>query len=139
MTSQAELAHLFRALKAPGAARALPGLVERAREGEWSYERFAEALLATELHSREASGGELRITAARFPARKTLEDFDFAFARSIKKTTVLHLAQLDFLHAYDCDEIQGFLFSEPLAADAFERFLGAPAQNTPATYSYLRA
>ena len=31
--------------------------------------------------------------------------------------------QLEFLHAYGCDEIQGFLFSEPLGADAFERFL----------------
>jgi DNA replication protein DnaC len=99
MSQGAELAHLFRALKAPGAARALPKLAERAREGEWSYERFAEALLATELQSRESSGGELRIRAARFPARKTLEEFDFAFARSVRKTTVLHLAQLDFLHA----------------------------------------
>ena len=98
MSEHAELAHLFRALKTPGAARALPKLVERAREDEWSYERFAEALLATELHSRESSGGELRIHAARFPARKTLEEFDFAFARSVKKTSVLHLAQLDFLH-----------------------------------------
>jgi diguanylate cyclase (GGDEF)-like protein len=31
--------------------------------------------------------------------------------------------QLDFLHAYGCDEIQGFLFSKPLGVDAFERFL----------------
>ncbi len=99
MSEQAELAHLFRALKAPGAARELPKLAERAREGEWSYERFAAALLATELESRESSGGELRIRAARFPASKTLEEFDFAFARSLKKTSVLHLAQLDFLHA----------------------------------------
>jgi diguanylate cyclase (GGDEF)-like protein/PAS domain S-box-containing protein len=42
--------------------------------------------------------------------------------------------QLDFLHAYGCDEIQGFLFSAPLAADAFERFLGAPAGNSPPTH-----
>jgi diguanylate cyclase (GGDEF)-like protein/PAS domain S-box-containing protein len=47
--------------------------------------------------------------------------------------------QLNFLHAYGCDEIQGFLFSEPLAADAFERYLGTPAQDAPAIYSYLRA
>lgn len=99
MSEHAELAHLFRALKAPGAARALPGLLERARDGEWSYERFTEALLSTELQSRESSGGQLRIVAARFPARKTLEEFDFTFARSVKKTLVLHLAQLDFLHA----------------------------------------
>jgi len=42
-----ELAHLFRALKAPAAARALPALAERAREEQWSYERFAEALLSS--------------------------------------------------------------------------------------------
>ncbi|MGH2883242.1 MAG: ATP-binding protein, partial [Solirubrobacteraceae bacterium] len=99
--SSSELTHLFRAMKAPAAARALPNLVERARAEEWSYERFAEALLSTEVASRESSGGRLRITAARFPARKTLEEFDFTFQRSVKKQVVEHLGQLDFLHARD--------------------------------------
>ena len=94
-----ELAHLFRALKAPAAARALPVLADRAREEQWSYERFAEALLSTEVSSRDSHGGEGRIKAARFPARKTLEEFDFTFQRSVKKTVVEHLGQLDFLHA----------------------------------------
>ena len=94
-----ELAHLFRALKAPAAARALPALADRAREQSWSYERFAEALLSTEVASRDSHGGEARIKAARFPARKTLEEFDFTFQRSVKKTVVEHLGQLDFLHA----------------------------------------
>jgi len=44
MTKHAELAFLFRTLKAPAAARALPKLAERARAEEWSFERFAEAL-----------------------------------------------------------------------------------------------
>ncbi|MEO8965938.1 MAG: ATP-binding protein [Solirubrobacteraceae bacterium] len=94
-----ELAHLFRALKAPAAARSLPALSERAREEAWSYERFAEALLSTEVGARESHGGEGRIKAARFPARKTLEEFDFTFQRSVKKTVIEHLGQLDFLHA----------------------------------------
>ena len=92
-----ELAHLFRVLKAPAAARALPKLAERARSQEWSYEHFAAVLLKTEIDSRDSHGGQARIKAARFPARKTLEEFDFAFQRSIKKTDVLHLGQLDFL------------------------------------------
>ena len=92
-----ELAHLFRALKAPAAARALSKLAERARSEEWSYEQFAATLLKTEIDSRESHGGQARIKAARFPARKTLEEFDFAFQRSLKKTDVLHLGQLDFL------------------------------------------
>jgi len=101
MTKSAELAYLFRTLKAPAAARALPKLAERARAEEWSYERFAEALLATDVASRDAHGGEARIKQARFPARKTLEEFDFSFQRSVQKTLVLHLGQLDFLTARD--------------------------------------
>src|ERR1700743_3694656 len=99
MTKQAELAHLFRALKAPAAARALPALADRAREEAWSYERFAEALLSTEVGARDSHGGESRIKAARFPARKTLEEFDFTFQRSVKKTVIEHLGQFAFLPA----------------------------------------
>src|ERR1700727_3261059 len=101
MTKHAELAHLFRALKAPAAARALPALADRAREESWSYERFAEVLLGTEVSARESHGGEGRIKAARLPARKTLEEFDFTFQRSVKKQVIEHLGQLDFLHAKD--------------------------------------
>src|SRR3954466_2415379 len=101
MSAAAELAHLFRALKAPAAARALPKLAERAREEQWSYERFAEVLPSTEVSSRESPGGESRIKAARFPARETLEEFDFTFQRSVKRQVAEHLGQLDFLHARD--------------------------------------
>jgi DNA replication protein DnaC len=94
---QAELAHLFRALKAPAAARALPKLADRARAEEWSFEKFAATLLKTEIDSRDSHGGQARIKQARFPARKTLEDFDFAFQASIRREAVLHLGQLDFL------------------------------------------
>src|SRR4051812_42844236 len=92
-----ELAHLFRVLKAPAAARALPKLADRARAEEWSFEQFAAALLKTETDSRDSHGGQARIKAARFPARKTLEEFDFTFQASLRRETVLHLGQLDFL------------------------------------------
>ncbi len=98
MSTTSELTHIFRALKAPAAARAWPKLSERAREESWSHERFLEAVLSTELASRESHGGENRIKAARFPARKTLEEFDFTFQRSVKKQVIEHLGQLDFLH-----------------------------------------
>ena len=67
-----ELTHLFRQLKAPAAARALPKLADRARAEDWSYEQFAAVLLKTETDSRDSHGGQARIKAARFPARKTL-------------------------------------------------------------------
>jgi DNA replication protein DnaC len=101
MSKTSELQHLFRALKAPAAARATPKLAQRAREEQWSHERFLEAVLSTEVASRESHGGESRIKAARFPARKTLEEFDFTFQRSVRRAVVEHLGQLDFLHARD--------------------------------------
>ena len=97
MGSQAELAHLFRALKMPAAARTLPKLADRARAEEWPYERLVQTLLESEVFAREGHGGEARIRQARFPARKTLEEFDFTFQRSVKKTVIEHLGQLDFL------------------------------------------
>jgi DNA replication protein DnaC len=92
-----ELAHLFRVLKAPAAARALPKLADRARAEDWSFEQFAATLLKTEVDSRDSHGGQARIKAARFPARKTLEEFDFSFQTSIRREQVLHLGQLDFI------------------------------------------
>ena len=42
------------------------------------------------------------------------------------------MRQFEFLHTCGCDEIQGFLFSEPLRAEAFERFLDDP--NPPSAH-----
>ncbi len=98
MSKTSELSHLFRSLKAPAAAHSVPVLAKRAREEQWSHERFLEAVLSSEVASRESHGGESRIKAARFPARKTLEEFDFTFQRSVKRQVIEHLGQLDFLH-----------------------------------------
>ena len=49
MSTTSELGHIFRAMKAPAAARAMPKLAERAREESWSHERSLEAVLSTEI------------------------------------------------------------------------------------------
>ncbi|WP_372463049.1 hypothetical protein [Pseudonocardia kujensis] len=43
------------------------------------------ACLQRRVSAREAHGGEVRIRAARFPARKSLEDFSFDHARGLKR------------------------------------------------------
>jgi len=78
----AELAYLTRALKAPTLREAVPRLAERARTESWSHEEFLAACLQREVPARESHGGEGRIRAARFPARKALEDFDYDHQRS---------------------------------------------------------
>src|SRR5262245_34145454 len=91
-----DIAFLCRALKAPSLAAAVGRLGERARAESWSHEEFLAACLEREVAARQDHGGEARIKAARFPARKTLEDFDYTFQRSIKRDTIAHLATLDF-------------------------------------------
>ena len=95
----AEVAFLTRALKAPTLREAVPRLAERAREQSWSHEEFLIACLQREVAARESHGGEGRIRAARFPARKSLEEFDFDHARGLKRELIAHLGTLDFVTA----------------------------------------
>jgi DNA replication protein DnaC len=93
----AELAFLTRALKAPALRDSAGRLAARAREESWTHEEFLIACLQREVAARDAHGGEGRIRAARFPARKSLEEFDFDHARGLKRDTVAHLGTLDFI------------------------------------------
>lgn len=95
----ADLAFLTRALKAPTLREAIPRLADRAREQSWTFEEFLVACLQREVSARESHGGEGRIRAARFPARKSLEEFDFDHARGLKRETLAHLGTLDFIAA----------------------------------------
>jgi DNA replication protein DnaC len=80
-------------------AQAIDRLAERARSEEWTHEEFLAACLEREVAARQTNGGELRVKAARFPARKTIEAFDFDHQRSLKRDTLLHLGALDFILA----------------------------------------
>jgi DNA replication protein DnaC len=94
-----ELAYLTRALKAPSLRDSVARLAERARTEAWTHEEFLAACLQREVAARDAHGGESRIKAARFPARKALEDFDFDHARGLKRDLIAHLGALDFVAA----------------------------------------
>src|ERR1700761_6296972 len=80
----AEITFLTRALKAPTMREAVTRLAERARAESWTHEEFLVACLQREVSARESHGGEGRIRAARFPSRKSLEEFDFDHARGLK-------------------------------------------------------
>jgi DNA replication protein DnaC len=91
------LPYLLGKLKAPRVLERLEQTATLAREQEWPYERFLEALLEAEVFARDASGARMRIRAAGFPAPKTLEDFDWAAQPSAEKPLLLHLAQLAWI------------------------------------------
>src|SRR5436305_13708089 len=72
-----QIHYLAAALKAPRITEAAQRLAEQARDAGWTHEDYLAAVLDREVSARNASGAELRIRAAGFPARKTLEDFDW--------------------------------------------------------------
>ena len=82
-------------LKAATQRAAVERLAERARSETWSYEEFLAACLQREVSARDSRGGEGRIRAARFPSRKSLEEFDFDHARGLKRDIIAHLGTLD--------------------------------------------
>jgi len=94
-----EIAYLTRALKAPTLRESAGRLAERARTESWSHEEYLAACLQREVAARDAHGGEGRIRTARFPARKSIEEFDFDHARGLKRDLIAHLATLDFVAA----------------------------------------
>ncbi|MGB2979029.1 MAG: ATP-binding protein, partial [Propionicimonas sp.] len=72
-----QLTYLAGALKAPRIIESATRLADQARDAGWTFEDYLAAVLEREVSARNASGAELRIRAAGFGARKTLEDFDF--------------------------------------------------------------
>lgn len=72
-----QITYLAGALKAPRITDAATRLANQARDAGWSFEDYLAAVLEREVSARNASGSQLRIKAAGFPARKTLEDFDW--------------------------------------------------------------
>jgi DNA replication protein DnaC len=95
----AEIVFLTRALKAPTLRESVGRLADRARAESWTHEEYLVACLQREVSARDAHGGEGRIRAARFPARKSLEEFDFDHARGLRRETIAHLGTLDFVTA----------------------------------------
>jgi DNA replication protein DnaC len=96
--------YLLSKLKPPRVRERLEQTAERARQEQWPYEQFLEALLEAEVFAREASGARQRIRHAQFPARKTLEDFDWQAQPAAERPLVMHLAQLAWIeeHANVC-------------------------------------
>lgn len=75
----------------------LDAINEVALEEEPSYLDFLAYLVQEEIAGREATQRQRRLKAARFPARRTLDEFDFSFQTSVSQQTVRDLATLEFI------------------------------------------
>lgn len=91
-----QITYLAAALKAPRINEAAARLADQARDAGWTHEDYLAAVLEREVSARNASGAQLRIRAAGFPARKTLEDFDWHTQPAVRQQ-IAALASGSFL------------------------------------------
>lgn len=77
----------------------LEDINELALGEEPSYLDFLGYILAAEIRGREETQRQRRLKAARFPAWRTLDGFDFSFQNSVSQQTIRDLANLEFVQA----------------------------------------
>jgi DNA replication protein DnaC len=92
-----QIEYCCRAMKAPRIREGAARLAGQAREAGWSHEEYLAAVLSREVSAREASGAETRARAAGFPARRSVEDFNFDHQPGLRRETIAHLATGAFL------------------------------------------
>ena len=92
-----EVAFLARELKTPVIAELFQALGDQARTEGWSHEEYLAAVLGRQVASRAANGTRMRISAAHFPAIKTLEDFTFEHLPAAPRDVIAHLATTTFV------------------------------------------
>ena len=84
-------------LKLPGVARSYAALAREAENTHQTYEGYLLALTEQEVQQREANVQQARLRQARFPAVKTLDQFDFSLVPHLNKPKLLHLAAGEYL------------------------------------------
>ncbi len=96
-TPQVLLAHHLKALKLPTFLREHDRLARQCAAEGVDHVRYLQRLAELELVEREGRMVERRIRAARFPAVKSLDSFDFAAIPSLNKALALELARGGFI------------------------------------------
>lgn len=89
--TQATIAHLSQALKAPRINTVYATIAEQARAESYTYEEYLAAVLSVEATARAESGARQRVKRAGFPAVKTIADFDFGAQPGIDRADIARL------------------------------------------------
>jgi DNA replication protein DnaC len=84
-------------LRLPSILRQYRKLATQAAQQNWTHEQFLQAAVEQEVQSQEENAYKQRLKLARFPAQKTLAQFDFSTMPSLNKPLILKLAQGDYL------------------------------------------
>lgn len=90
--------HNLKRLRLPTIAQHYQKLAQEAAEGNQPYEDYLLRLLELEVAQREENAQKRRITQARLPYQRTLDQFNFSAIPTVNKAKVLELAKGDYLN-----------------------------------------
>ena len=94
---QVLLQHHLKALRLPMFFSEYPKVSAQCAVEKVDYAGFLLRLAEIELLERERKGTERRIKSARFPASKSMDDFDFLAAPSVNKKQLLELERCEWI------------------------------------------
>ncbi len=95
------LTHHLKALKLPTFLREYGKVARQCARDGVDHSRYLLQLAELELIDRERRMVERRIKAAKFPAVKSLDSFEFKAIPSLNKMLVLELARCEYINAHD--------------------------------------
>lgn len=84
-------------LKLSGIIKSFDLRVEEAIKNNFSYQEFFEILINDEVSNRRINSNQKRISKAKFPWHKTLEEYNFNYQPSINKRFIYNLATCEFV------------------------------------------
>ena len=72
-------------------------LAQQAARDQWSHGDYLNRLIEGEVQQRQERALERRIRQARFPYRKTLEQFQWSWPKKVNQMAIKQLFRLEFL------------------------------------------
>ena len=99
MTQELLIKSYLKQLRLPTIAQSYSKMAREAGEANMPYENYLLALLELETVQREQNAARKRITQARFPYLRTLDQFEFSAIPSLNKGKVLELSRGEYIRA----------------------------------------
>ena len=99
MTQELLIKSYLKQLRLPTIAQSYSKMAREAGEANMPYENYLLAHLELETVQREQNAARKRITQARFPYLRTLDQFEFSAIPSLNKGKVLELSRGEYIRA----------------------------------------
>jgi len=102
------LQHKIKKLNLAGISQTVGMRTEQAAKENLSHQEFLELLIEDEYMNRSRNRRTKLMSAARFPQHKTLEEFDFSFQPSLKRSLIYGMGTCEFIRKKENVAFIGF-------------------------------